>query len=182
MLITPAIWLFVVTGQSRDEVDETLCSDAARTFALNAPAELWASHGVEHPLGADFSGAQDFLPQTLDEETVLSYARRVPVSLMKDSVLNGTPEEVIEQAAEWRDNGLRYLVVAVRDALWDTAAIQCYADYVAKNIFTPAGVNGPLLQHSPGDALNVSMMQPSLRKSLATGAPFFKILRGLKKL
>ena len=139
--ITPAIWLFVVTGQSRDEVDETLCSDAARTFALNAPAELWASHGVEHPLGADFSGAQDLLPQTLDEETVLSYARRVPASLMKDSVLNGTPEEVIEQAAEWRDNGLRYLVVA-----------------------------------------NVSMMQPSLRKSLATGAPFFKILRGLKKL
>lgn len=139
--ITPAIWLFVVTGQSRDEVDETLCSDAARTFALNAPAELWASHGVEHPIGADFSGAQDFLPQTLDEETVLSYARQVPPSLMKDTVLNGTPEEVIEQAAEWRDNGLRYLVVA-----------------------------------------NVSMLQPSLRKSLAAAAPFFKILRGLKKL
>lgn len=141
MSITPAIWLFVVTGRSRGEVDEILDSDAARTFALNAPAETWASHGVVHPLGGDFSGAQDFLPQTLDERTVLSYARRVPVSLMKETVLNGTPEEVIEQAAEWRDHGLRYLVAA-----------------------------------------NVSLLQPSLRKGLAAGAPFFKVLRGLKKL
>jgi phthiodiolone/phenolphthiodiolone dimycocerosates ketoreductase len=26
-------------------------------------------------------------------------------------VLNGTPDEVIDQAAEWRDHGLRYLIV-----------------------------------------------------------------------
>ena len=49
--------------------------------------------------------------------------------------------EVIEQAAEWRDHGLRHLVVA-----------------------------------------NASILQPSLRRGLASGAPFFKILRGLKKL
>jgi phthiodiolone/phenolphthiodiolone dimycocerosates ketoreductase len=139
--ITPAAWLFAVTGRSRDEVDETLNSDAAKAFALNIPAGLWARHGVEHPLGHDFAGAQDFLPQQLDEKTVLSYTRRVPVSLLKEALLSGTPEDVIEQAAEWRDNGLRYLVVA-----------------------------------------NVSILQPSLRKGLAAGTPFFKILRGLKKL
>ncbi|MGZ6497040.1 MAG: LLM class flavin-dependent oxidoreductase [Actinomycetota bacterium] len=141
MSITPAVWLFVVTGRSRDDVDAILHSDAARAFALNVPAEVWASHGVEHPLGADFSGAQDFLPQTLDEPTVLSHARKVPVSLLKASLLNGTPEEVIEQAAEWRDHGVRYLVAA-----------------------------------------NASILQPSLRKGVAAGAPFFKILRGLKRL
>jgi phthiodiolone/phenolphthiodiolone dimycocerosates ketoreductase len=141
MSITPAIWLFAVTGRSRDEVDETLNSDAIKAFALNATADMWARHGVEHPLGADFAGGQDFLPQTLDERTVLSYARRVPMSLMKESLLNGTPQEVIDQAAQWRDHGLRYLIVA-----------------------------------------NVSLLQPSVRKSLAAGAPFFKTVRGLKKL
>ena len=141
MSITPANWLFVITGRSRDEVDDTLNSDAAKAFALNIPAEMWASHGVEHPLGGDFSGGQDLIPQTLDERTVLSYARRVPVSLLKEALLTGTPEDVIDQAAEWRDHGMRYLVVC-----------------------------------------NVSILQPSLRKSLAASAPFFKILRGLKKL
>jgi phthiodiolone/phenolphthiodiolone dimycocerosates ketoreductase len=134
-------WLFVVTGRSRDEVDDALNSDAAKAFALNTPAEMWASHGAQHPLGEDFSGAQDLIPQTLDEQTVLSYARRVPVSLLKEVLLTGTPEDVIDQAAEWRDHGLRYLVVC-----------------------------------------NVSILQPSLRKGLAATAPFFKILRGLKKL
>ena len=141
MSITPANLLFVITGRSRDEVDDTLNSDAAKAFALNIPAEMWASHGVEHPLGEDFSGGQDPVPQTLDEQTVLSYARRVPVSLLKEALLTGTPENVIAKAAEWRDHGLRYLV-----------------------------------------ACNVSILQPSLRKSLAASAPFFKILRGLKKL
>lgn len=112
MSITPAVWLFVVTGRSRDDVDEALDSEVARVFALNTPAEQWAKHGVEHPLGADFSGAQDFLPQTLDEQTVLTYARQVPESLLKSALLNGTPEEIIEQAAEWRDHGVRYLVAA----------------------------------------------------------------------
>jgi phthiodiolone/phenolphthiodiolone dimycocerosates ketoreductase len=141
MSVTPAAWLFVVTGRSPDEVDETLASDAARAMALNIPADMWRSHGVEHPLGHDFSGGQDLVPQTFDEQTVLSYARQVPVSLLKDTLLTGTPEEVIAQAAEWRDHGLRYLVVC-----------------------------------------NVSILQPSLPKSLAASAAFFRILRGLKKL
>jgi phthiodiolone/phenolphthiodiolone dimycocerosates ketoreductase len=139
--VTPAVWLFVVTGRSDDEIEEILSSDAAKAFALNIPAEMWASHGARHPLGDDFSGGQDLVPQTLDEHTVLCYIKDVPVSLLKKATLTGTPEDVIDQAAEWRDQGLRYLV-----------------------------------------ACNVSILQPSLRRSLASTAPFFQILRGLKKL
>jgi phthiodiolone/phenolphthiodiolone dimycocerosates ketoreductase len=139
--VTPAAWLFVVTGRSDGEVEETLSSDAGKAFALNIPAEMWASHGARHPLGDDFSGGQDLVPQTFDEHTVLSYIKDVPVSLLKDATLAGTPADVIDQAAEWRDHGLRYLV-----------------------------------------ACNVSILQPSLLKSVASTAPFLQILRGLKKL
>jgi phthiodiolone/phenolphthiodiolone dimycocerosates ketoreductase len=139
--VTPALSIFVVTGRSRDDVEQTLNSDAAKAFALIVPGQMWANHGVQHPLGDDFAGAQDLVPQTLDEQTVLSYIKNVPVSLLKDALLAGTPDEVIDQAAQWRDHGVRYLVVS-----------------------------------------NVSFMQPSLRKALASYAPFFKVLRGLKKL
>jgi phthiodiolone/phenolphthiodiolone dimycocerosates ketoreductase len=30
---------------------------------------------------------------------------------MREILLNGTPDEVIEQAAQWRDGGVRYLVI-----------------------------------------------------------------------
>ena len=139
--VTPALSTFVVTGRSRDDVEQTLNCAAAKAFALIIPGQMWADHGVQHPLGHDFAGAQDLIPQTLDQHKVLSYTKNVPVSLLKAALLAGTPDEVIDQAAHWRDHGVRYLVVN-----------------------------------------NLSYLQPKLRKGLASGAPFFKILRGLKKL
>jgi phthiodiolone/phenolphthiodiolone dimycocerosates ketoreductase len=111
MSITPAVWLFVMTGRTRGDVEEALNSDIAKSFALNVSAEMWARHGVQHPLGEDFSGAQDLIPQTMDENTVLSYTAQVPVSLLKEAFLTGTPDDVIDQAAQWRDHGVRYAVV-----------------------------------------------------------------------
>src|SRR6478735_6788915 len=110
--IIPATWLWVVTGGSRGEVDEALGSDIMKAIALNWPADVWARHGASHPMGDDFTGLQDIIPQTLDEQTVLSYTSAVPPSLLKEVMLTGTPAEVVDQAAEWRDHGLRYAVMA----------------------------------------------------------------------
>jgi phthiodiolone/phenolphthiodiolone dimycocerosates ketoreductase len=73
MSITPAAVLGVVTGRNRDDVDEALDSVIVKMTALGVPAEAWARHGVEHPMGADFAGVQDLIPQTMDKQTVLSY-------------------------------------------------------------------------------------------------------------
>jgi phthiodiolone/phenolphthiodiolone dimycocerosates ketoreductase len=111
MSIIPAINRAVVTGRSRDDVDEALDSVVVKSSALAAPADTWARHGVEHPLGTDFSGMQDLVPQTIDEQTVLAYTAKVPASLMRELIFNGTPDEVIDQLAEWRDHGLRYSLI-----------------------------------------------------------------------
>ncbi|AWV47123.1 oxidoreductase [Mycobacterium leprae Kyoto-2] len=111
MSITPAAVRGIITGRTRDDVDEALDSVLVRMIALGVPGEAWARHGVEHPMGADFAGVQDIIPQTIDEETVVSYAAKVPAALMKEVLFSGTPEEVIDQVAEWRDHGLKYLVV-----------------------------------------------------------------------
>jgi phthiodiolone/phenolphthiodiolone dimycocerosates ketoreductase len=139
--IAAATFFFTVTGRNRQEIDDALESTAMKTFALNAPAELWKRHGVSHPLGDDFTGAQDIIPQVFDEETVLKYTSNVPLSLLKDACLQGTHDEIVDQVADWRDHGLSYPVL-----------------------------------------LNLSTLQPSLRRGLAAGNPFAKILRGVRKL
>jgi phthiodiolone/phenolphthiodiolone dimycocerosates ketoreductase len=139
--IGAAILFFTVTGRSRHEIDEALESTAMKTFALNAPAELWKRHGVSHPLGEDFTGAQDIIPQVFDEESVLKYTSNVPLSVLKDACLQGTHDEIVDQLADWRDHGLGYPVL-----------------------------------------LNLSALQPSLRRGLAAGNPFAKVLRGVRKL
>jgi phthiodiolone/phenolphthiodiolone dimycocerosates ketoreductase len=111
MTIIPAMQLFVVTGRNRDDVDEALDSEMLRAFGLNASDEVFTRHGAQHPLGAGFAGAQDLLPHDMDEQTALSHVADVPSSLMREYLLNGTPDEVIEQAAHWRDSGVRYVVL-----------------------------------------------------------------------
>jgi phthiodiolone/phenolphthiodiolone dimycocerosates ketoreductase len=118
-----------------------LDSELIKAMALNASDEVWGRHGVQHPLGAGFSGAQDILPHGMDEQTALAHVAKVPPSLMRETVLNGTPDEVVEQAAEWRDCGVRYMVIA-----------------------------------------NTGPIQRSMKKALATIAPFAKVVRALKRL
>jgi phthiodiolone/phenolphthiodiolone dimycocerosates ketoreductase len=110
--VMPAALLAVITGRCHDDVEEAMKSEGAKAYALTGSAEVWARHGVEHPMGADFTGAQDIQPQTLDEQTVLEYTAKVPRSLLNEMYLTGTPDQVIEQVAEWRDHGLRYVIVA----------------------------------------------------------------------
>jgi phthiodiolone/phenolphthiodiolone dimycocerosates ketoreductase len=139
--IIPANFMFVFTGGSHDQIDEALSSDILKTLALFVPAEVWTRHGVRHPLGENFTGAQDLVPQALDEQTVLSYTAAVPRSLLQEFLRVGTPAEIIDQMAEWRDSGLRYAV------LFDTSSVQ-----------------------------------PSLWRGFAAGAPFAKIVRGVRRL
>lgn len=115
--IGAAALFFTVTGRSRDEVDEVLASTAVKAFALNLPAAEWERHGARHPLGDEFSGFSEIIPQVIDEATVLEYTSAVPDSLIRANILNGTPAEVIEQLAAWRDNGLSYSVFTDLSAL-----------------------------------------------------------------
>ena len=41
----------------------------------------------------------------------MSYVSQVPPTLLREVWLNGTPKEVVEQAAQWRDCGVRYMVL-----------------------------------------------------------------------
>lgn len=115
--VRPAAFIMVFTGRSRDEVDEALAAPFAKSAALNLPGDAWARHGVTHPMGTTASGLQDLMPQLLDEQTVLSMTEDVPIALLKESILTGTPAEVVDQMAVWRDHGLRYAVVCNASAM-----------------------------------------------------------------
>jgi len=111
MSIVPAMALFVFTGRNREQIDKSLESAVIKAAALNASDEFFAEHGVDHPLGVGFAGAQDILPQDWDEQTALSYIKGISPALLREMALVGTPSEVIEQAAEWRDCGVRHVVL-----------------------------------------------------------------------
>jgi phthiodiolone/phenolphthiodiolone dimycocerosates ketoreductase len=111
MAITPAFWIPVLSAASGDTVDEILNSTVVKAWALNAPAEFFAQHGAEHPMGASFAGMQDHVAFTMDDRTIREKAAQVPLSVVKGMMLTGTPDDVLDQAAVWRDHGVRHIVV-----------------------------------------------------------------------
>lgn len=141
LTIVPAMWLPVVTGKSRRDVDEALESELIKISGLNVPDEVFKRHGAQHPMGSGFSGVQDLMPHDIDEQTALSYIEQIPTAVLREASLHGTPEEVLEQAAQWRDSGVRYFVL-----------------------------------------INMSPLQRSLRKGLASARYFNSIVRGLQRL
>lgn len=112
LAVTPALWMPVITGRTRDDVDEAMASPLVKSFALNASDDFYRCHGAEHPLGTGFTGALDNLPFTLDRDAALAAVERVPDAVVRDVFLCGTPDEIVDRAADWRDHGVRYLVVA----------------------------------------------------------------------
>jgi len=109
--VKAAKYFFVVTADSADAVEEILAAPVVKWYALCAPSHYWKRHGAEHPLGSGFSGVQNLLPHTIDAETALEYTRRVPPSLIRNFTLAGTPAQILEQLAEWRDQGMAYPVM-----------------------------------------------------------------------
>lgn len=112
MTIVPALWVMVVTGRTAGEVEDALQSEVIKAAGLNAPDDFFAQYGAQHPLGVGFTGAQDLLPQDMDEHEALSHIKAIPTEVVRNMYLAGTPGEVIERAAEWRDCGVRYIVLA----------------------------------------------------------------------
>jgi phthiodiolone/phenolphthiodiolone dimycocerosates ketoreductase len=110
--IVPALWMGVVTGRSAAEVDQALESEMIKAWALNATDEFFAQHGAQHPLGIGFGGGQDLLPHDWDENTALSYIKDIPREVLSETLLAGTPAEIVDRVAEWRDCGVRYIVLA----------------------------------------------------------------------
>ncbi|MCV7409646.1 photosystem I reaction center subunit VIII [Mycobacterium florentinum] len=115
--ITAANTQLVMTGRSSAEVDEALDSVPARMYALLLPDSEWAEEGARHPMGQGFTGFQDILPQLLDEATAVAHVDAVPRALMRRCLLSGTPDEVLDQLATYRDHGLQYPVLMNMSAI-----------------------------------------------------------------
>jgi len=117
MSITPAGIRFILTGRAQDEIDEILDSNLVKLFVLNSSVEDWERHGAQHPMGPEFKGVQDLIPQLIDEETALKYAAMAPRGLVKELFAVGMPDEVVDQLAMFRDSGMQCLVVGNMGAL-----------------------------------------------------------------
>ena len=115
--ITPSASLIVVLGRSEAHARSLLGSRPLRYLALMAPAALWSAYGAIHPFGESFRGFIDLVPQRYTVDDLEDAMASVPVSVLENAMLWGTPERVLAGIRELADAGMRHAVLSPASAL-----------------------------------------------------------------
>ncbi len=115
-LIVPAMQMLVVVGRTEREARKYLDSRIMRFMALLAPAALWQRNGLDHPFGDGYRGLVDFIPSDYPVAQIEAALEQVPVDIVADNVLWGTPEMIRETVESYVDAGLRHIVLGPASA------------------------------------------------------------------
>ena len=108
--MTPGLYARIVVTESREAAEAAIDGSLLMRFiALTRPAEAYTARGAEHPLGEGAFGLTSFLPTGYDREQALALAAAVPVEVVRDSVVYGTPDEVAATIAEFVAVGARHV-------------------------------------------------------------------------
>ena len=114
--IVPGHQLIAVIGRTEAEARKLLKAPVMRFLTLLAPATLWAANDLDHPLGPDFRGIVDFIPAEHSAGEIRAAMEQVPIDVVAENVLWGTPEQIREGLETHVDAGLRHIVVSPASA------------------------------------------------------------------
>jgi phthiodiolone/phenolphthiodiolone dimycocerosates ketoreductase len=96
--VTPGLYARVVVAESREAALAAIDGSLLMRFiALTRPSEAYEAHGAEHPLGAGEFGLTTFLPTRYGREAALRLAEAVPLEVLRETVIHGTPDDVAAQ-------------------------------------------------------------------------------------
>lgn len=108
----PGLQIQLALGKDRRSVLQDLMKvPAVGALAMALPGALWTRHGLKHPLGDDFEGFPEFVPETVTREQIESARRQVTPELIADGTYAGSVDEVVDEVRPFVNAGLRHVVI-----------------------------------------------------------------------
>lgn len=108
--VTPGLYARIVVAESREDALAAIDGSLLMRFiALTRPAEAFAVHGAEHPLGKGEFGLTSFLPTSYGRAEALKLAEAVPVEVVRDTVIHGTPDDIAATVSRFVAEGARHV-------------------------------------------------------------------------
>jgi phthiodiolone/phenolphthiodiolone dimycocerosates ketoreductase len=108
----PGLQIQLALGTDRRTViQQILKVPAVGAMAMLLPGPLWTRHGLKHPLGDNFEGFPEFVPETITAEQIESARRQVTAELIGDGIVAGSVDEVVDAIRPLVAAGLRHVVI-----------------------------------------------------------------------
>jgi phthiodiolone/phenolphthiodiolone dimycocerosates ketoreductase len=108
----PGLQIQLALGKDRRSMLQDLIKvPAVAALTLALPGPLWTRHGLKHPLGEDFEGFPEFVPESLTREQIEAARRLATPELLADGTHVGSVDEVVDEVRPFIAAGLRHLVI-----------------------------------------------------------------------
>jgi phthiodiolone/phenolphthiodiolone dimycocerosates ketoreductase len=108
----PALQIQLVLGKSRNAVlEQVMKLPAAAALAMLIPGPVWTKHGLRHPLGDDYEGFAQFVPEAITRAQLDASRRQMTPELLAEAAVAGSVEEVLAEIRPLVAAGLRHLVM-----------------------------------------------------------------------
>jgi len=113
--ITPALHPISVVAPTEEEARALLDTRPVRYFGLFFPDAVWQLFG-RHPLGENFGGFFELIPESYDRQTIEAALDAVPLELL-NALFWGTPEQLVARFRAFGEAGMRHVVPIFASAL-----------------------------------------------------------------
>ena len=108
----PALQIGLAIGKNRATVlEQVVKAPISGAMGLLLSGALWKQHGLQHPLGEDYEGFPDLLPENITLEQVMESHRLMTPELVGDSVFAGNLDEVVTAIRSLVEVGVRHVVL-----------------------------------------------------------------------
>lgn len=108
--VTAGLYARVVLGETTEAATAVIDGSLLMRFiALTRPSEAFAARGARHPLGDGAFGLTHLLPTGYGRGDALALADAVPVDVVRDTALYGTPDDVAAAVERFVAAGARHI-------------------------------------------------------------------------
>ncbi|MGV0585670.1 LLM class flavin-dependent oxidoreductase [Mycobacteroides chelonae] len=107
------LFVYTILGESRKRLHEHFKKEPlAKLMALaSAPSSDWERHGLKHPLGAGFRAYLDYIPHDHDPDLLRNIASDIPIEVLEEKVLLGSPSEVAQRVDKLAAAGCEHFIM-----------------------------------------------------------------------
>ncbi|MFN2609823.1 MAG: LLM class flavin-dependent oxidoreductase [Actinomycetota bacterium] len=104
--------MYCVVADDHETTHRILSSPLAAAMTLVAPSSQWEKAGLKHPMGSNFEGLRDYVPEWYSKEELEAAVASFDIAILHDTVVHGTTEEVVSQIEPFIEAGLQHAVFA----------------------------------------------------------------------